>query len=41
MSKQRLRAVMPGAAEFVVGHTGIPLGPFSSNLFAFCRSARA
>jgi hypothetical protein len=41
MSKQRLRAVIPGAAEFVIGHTGIPLGPFSSNLVAFCRHARA
>jgi SAM-dependent methyltransferase len=35
MSKPRLRALAPRGIAISVGHTGIPLGPFSSNLFLF------
>jgi hypothetical protein len=40
MSKDRLRDLAPPGVEVSIGHTGIPLGPFSSNLFLFAdRSA--
>jgi hypothetical protein len=35
MSKQRLRAAVPAGTSASIGYTGIPLGPFSSNLFLF------
>jgi hypothetical protein len=35
MSKQRLHAAVPGGMASSMGYTGIPLGPFSSNLFLF------
>jgi hypothetical protein len=33
MSKSRLRAVVPDGCKYVIGYTGLPLGPLSSNLF--------
>ena len=35
MSRARLRATVPAHVDAAIGHTGIPLGPFSSNLFVF------
>jgi len=35
MSKQRLRAAVPAGMPASIGYTGLPLGPFSSNLFLF------
>jgi hypothetical protein len=35
MSKHRLRDLAPSGIDVSIGHTGIPLGPFSSNLFLF------
>ena len=35
MSRQRLAALSPEGTVPVIGHTGIMLGPFSSNLFLF------
>jgi len=35
MSRQGLAGLMPDGAAPVIGHTGIMLGPFSSNLFLF------
>jgi len=39
MSKERLRASAT-SSRVVIGCTGIPLGPFCSNLFLFCDGAR-
>jgi hypothetical protein len=39
MSKERLRATAPASRDVLIGHTGIPLGPFSSNLYLFCAGA--
>jgi hypothetical protein len=39
MSRERLRAAAPASHAVRIGHTGIPLGPFSSNLFLFCDGA--
>jgi len=33
MSRGRLRALVPTGRKALIGRTGIPLGPFSSNLF--------
>jgi Methyltransferase domain len=35
MSQQRLRDLVPPGIAASIGYTGIPLGPFSSNLFLF------
>jgi hypothetical protein len=35
MSRLRLRAAVPAGMMVSMGYTGIPLGPFSSNLFLF------
>jgi SAM-dependent methyltransferase len=35
MSRRRLAGLAPAAADCTIGHTGIMLGPFSSNLFLF------
>jgi SAM-dependent methyltransferase len=39
MSKRRLAALVPHGAAARIGHTGIKLGPFSSNLFLFVNQA--
>jgi hypothetical protein len=33
MSKDRLRRLIPASLRATIGYTGLPLGPFSSNLF--------
>jgi hypothetical protein len=35
MSKRRLKALVPPGIAPTIGHTGLMLGPFSSNLFLF------
>jgi hypothetical protein len=35
MSRHRLRELVPAGVTAAVGYTGLPLGPFSSNLFLF------
>jgi Methyltransferase domain len=40
MSRERLAALVPAGSRAHIGHTGIPLGPFSSNLFVHFDDAR-
>lgn len=35
MSRQKLRALRPQGARFEVGRTGIPLGPWSANIYLY------
>jgi hypothetical protein len=37
MTRQRLADLLPGSRQWTIGHTGLPLGPFSSNFFAVSR----
>jgi len=39
MTRRRLRGLVPPHRDAVIGTTGIPLGPFSSNLFLFFAAA--
>jgi SAM-dependent methyltransferase len=41
MSRKRLASLVPGGIVPMIGQTGIPLGPFSSNLFLFIDDSAA
>ncbi len=37
MTKKRLQSLVPEGSSFEIGYTGLPLGPFSSNLYLLLR----